>query len=370
MRAPLRVGFVALSDAAPLVVAYEEGRYSARGLRVELVKQASWPALRDAVLGGEVDAAHCLASLPFSVMGGVTGRRDQRLPIVMILSAGGQAITLSRALADPGFADPATAGAVLASHAASRRLTLAMTYPGGTHDIWLRYWLQASGIDDAAIDIIPIPPAQMVANLRGGTMDGFSAGEPWNGVAAERGVGFTAITSGDIFPDHPEKALVVNERTLRTRLGEVRELMGATLSACADLDEPATRGRVAQWLGARRYVNAPAAQIGRRLEGRYPRGGGLAPERRGEGIVRFHAGGRVNAPRRAHALWFTAQLRRLGLAPGPIDHEALADALVRRELYEQVARDEGVPVSPDDMTPFSLPLDRGLFDPTAAVGRR
>jgi len=371
-RAPLRVGFVALTDAAPVIVAHEHGHYAARGLAVRLVKLASWPALRDAVLAGELDAAHCLASLPFSVAAGVTGRPGQRLPIAMALSAQGQAITLSAALADPAFADPATAGAALAERAAGRRLTLAMTYPGGTHDIWLRYWLMASGIDMSSLDIIPIPPAQMVANLRGGTMDGFSAGEPWNAVAAEGGAGFTAITTADIAPALPEKALVVNPATLARRPGEVRELVAATLGCCRLLDDPAARRDVAQVLGARRYVNAPWPAIERRLLGRYPRGGGLPPEERVERAVAFHRGGAVNAPRRAHALWFIAQLRRMGLARGRVDAGRLVADLVLRDLYEEVARGEGAPVPADDMAPVTIALDGARFDPEApaAAGLR
>lgn len=359
----MRVGFVALTDAAPLIVAAEFGFYRARGLDVTLVKQASWAALRDAVLAGELDAAHCLSSLPLSVATGVSGRPDQRLPVVMVLNSDGQAITLGAALAGEGYGAVEDGLAAVAAASARRRLTMAMTYPGGTHDIWLRYWLAAAGVGAPALDIIPIPPAQMVANLRAGTMDGFSAGEPWNAVAAGAGIGFTAIRSGQILPGHPEKALVVNAAVLAARRAEVRELTAATLEACRWLDVPANRPRAAHIMSARRHLNVPATSIAPRLSGRYQRGGGLGAEDVGDAAVAFHRGGLVNAPRRGYAIWFMAQFCRLGLLRAVPAFEAIAADLVARDLYEEAARSAGVDVPDDDMAPFGIPLDDAWFDP-------
>ncbi|MGD9572398.1 MAG: CmpA/NrtA family ABC transporter substrate-binding protein [Thermoleophilia bacterium] len=347
----MRVGFVPLTDAAPVLMAQALGFYEERGLAVELVRQASWPATRDALLSGEIDAAHCLASLPLSVAAGVTGRADQVLPIVMALNTDGQAITLATALTAPGYADPEGSLAAIAAAGRARRLTLAMTYPGGTHDIWLRYWLAAAGLDPARdVDIIPIPPPQMVANIAAGTMDGFSAGEPWNAVAAAHGVGFTAITSHDILPGHPEKALVVSPGALARRRSEVDLLIGGTLAACAWLDDPHNRRAAVPILATPRHVNAAAVHIERRL---------LDAD---TGPV-FHDGGRVNAPRRVHAHWFLAQMRRLGVLHGEPDDRAIVDAVVRRDVYEDAARAEGVAVPGDDMEPLMIPLDGAFFDP-------
>lgn len=324
----LRLGFVALTDAAPLIQAYEQGLYAARGLDVELVRQASWPALRDAVLDGTLHAAHCLATLPYSVAAGLTGEPGRRLPIVMTLSTGGQAVTLGMSLADPRFGDPAGADEALRELAGARRLTLAMTYPGGTHDLLLRAWLERAGVDPAGLDLIPIPPAQMVANLRGGTMDGFCAGEPWNAVAAERGDGFTAITSGEILPGDPEKVLVANAAALARRREELRAVVDATAEACRALDDPAARPAAAQVLAARRYVNAPAEPIAARLSGAYPRGGGLAPEGRRELAVAFHAADGGNAPDPGHGMRTLARLRAWGMARAEVDDERLVAELV------------------------------------------
>lgn len=361
----MRVGFVALTDAAPVIMGRALGLYDDRDLEVELVKQASWPALRDALLTGDIDAAHCLASLPFSVAAGVTGRSDQRIPIVMMLSANGQAITLGTGLADSAYGDPRGSLRAIAEQSTARRLTLAMTYPGGTHDIWLRYWLRAAGVAREAIDIIPIPPPQMVANLAAGTMDGFSAGEPWNAVAVGHGIGFTAIGSQDVFRDHPEKALVVAPRVLATRRAEVEQLVAGTLAACAWLDVPANRRVAAAILAMPQHVNAPAVHIERRLLGQYDLGGDLGSSIEIDSPIAFHDGGRVNAPRRAHGLWFLAQLARLGLLCSDPDYGAITERLIVRDIYDDVAWIEGVPVPDDDMSPFTVALDGAVFEPEA-----
>lgn len=332
----MRVGFVALTDAAPLIVAAERGMFAARGLEVELVKQASWPAVRDGVLSGELDAAQCLSSLPFSVAAGITGHAGQLLPIAMVLNAGGQGITVGRHIApdESGGADRAAAVAALSR---TRRLTFAMTYPGGTHDLWLRRWLRTAGADPADVEIIPIPPAQMVANLRGGTMDGFSAGEPWNAVADDEGAGITVATGDATVPGFPEKVLVVNRDTLAAHPGRVHALVAATLAACRWLDE-SDRNRVAaaHMMAARRHVNVAADLIAARMRGRGGPGGPV-----------FHDGGRVNAPRHADGRWILDQFHDLGLTPPVPDPARLVERLTLRDVYAGAAAAEGVPV-PDE----------------------
>ena len=202
----VKLGFIALTDCAPLVMAKELGYYADRGLDVEILKQASWPATRDNMLSGEIDGAHCLSTMPYSVASGVSGS-GTALKIAMILNNNGQAITLNKALVAAEYGDLDQAREMLER----REPTLAMTYPGGTHDLWLRYWLRATKADESKIKIIPIPPAQMVQNMKVGNMDGFCVGEPWNAVAVAQDIGFTHLTTQDLWLHHPEKALVVNE---------------------------------------------------------------------------------------------------------------------------------------------------------------
>lgn len=361
----MRLGFVALTDAAPVLMAQELGLYAARGVRVELVRHASWPALRDALLSGALDAAHGPASLPLSVLSGLTGGPAERLPIAMVLAAGGQGITLGRPLAGAGYGDPAAAGAVLRGRRL-RRPALAVTYPGGTHDVWLRLWLRAAGVDPGEVEVVSIPPPQMVAHLRAGSIQGFSAGEPWHALAVAEGVGVTVLATQDLWRGHPEKALLVNPGyALRSR-GELAAAMGAVLAAGAWLDHRPNRRAAARALARRGWLNAPAALVEGRLTGRYALGDGVHAARP-PAPVSFHEGGRVNPPRRRDVRWFLAQYERLGLVREARRLVPAAEGLLLRELYAEVAAAEGVPVPDDDLDPFDVALDGTRFDPRAPV---
>jgi nitrate/nitrite transport system substrate-binding protein len=353
----VKLGFIALTDCAPLIMAKELGYYEKRGLDVELIKQASWPATRDNLLSGEIDGAHCLSTMPFSVASGVSGS-GTALKIAMILNNNGQAITLNKQLASAGYGDLGEAKAMLNS----REPTLAMTYPGGTHDLWLRYWLRATGADEKRIKIIPIPPPQMVQNMKVGNMDGYCVGEPWNAVAVAQDIGFTHITSQDIWEHHPEKALVVNEKTADEK-ELMMELMGATLEACRWLDDLKNREEAAPTIGAPNYINAPAGEIKGRLLGKYELGAGLGSKDFGGKQMMFFRDGATSAPRRSYGYWALAQYQRLGLITSRPDYASIVDSIVLRDLYEAVAEKEGIDVPDDDMKPFEVKLDGVEFDP-------
>lgn len=203
----MKIGFIALTDCASIIMAEKLGYFAERDLEVTIEKQANWPGTRDNLLNGQIDAAHCLFSMPLSLATGI-GESGTALKIAMVLNHNGQAITLNKDFASVGYGDLEKAKAALES----KEPTLAMTFPGGTHDTWLRYWLKATKADQSKVKITPIPPPQMVANMKAGNMDGYCVGEPWNAVAVDEGVGFTHLTTQDIWRFHPEKALVAKER--------------------------------------------------------------------------------------------------------------------------------------------------------------
>src|SRR4030095_5636053 len=208
----IKLGFIPLTDCASLVMAKELGLFEKNGVNVELSKEASWANVRDKLLSGELKGAHCLFGMPFSVYTGIGGKKESVMKIAMILNNNGQAITLSNKFCDlVGNNDVKAIHAAVEKLNAQKQLQFAMTFPGGTHDIWLRYWLAATGVDAKTVGIKTIPPPQMVANMKVDNMDGFCVGEPWNGVAVKEGIGFTHVASQDIWKNHPEKALVVNE---------------------------------------------------------------------------------------------------------------------------------------------------------------
>jgi nitrate/nitrite transport system substrate-binding protein len=354
----VRIGFIALTDCASVVMAKELGMFADRDLDVEVVKQASWPATRDNLLNGEIDAAHCLFGMPFSLATGIGGS-GTGLKIAMVLNNNGQAITLNKDFAAVGYGDLGAAKEALES----KSPTLAMTFPGGTHDTWLRYWLKATKADTSDVKIIPVPPPQMVANMKVGNMDGFCVGEPWNAVAVQQGIGFTHLTTQDLWQHHPEKALVVNERFATEHDDVLADVMGAVFEAGRWLDDLDNRVQAATTIGAAAYVNAPPADIQGRLQGRYELGAGL-PARTYEGDqMTFFRDGKVNGPRRAHAIWFMTQYQRFGLLTEAPPYQQLADQIILRDLYERVADKEGVDVPDDDMAPFAVQLDDVTFDP-------
>ncbi len=362
-KGPLRkvkLGFIALTDCASLVMAKELGYFEQRGLDVTLEKQASWPATRDNLLIGAIDGAHCLSSMPYSVATKIGGDGSQALKIAMMLNNNGQAITLNKDFASVGYGDLAKAKAALES----KSPTLAMTFPGGTHDTWLRYWLKATKAKNLAdIKIIPIPPPQMVANMTAGAMDGYCVGEPWNAVAVAQGIGFTHLTTQDLWQHHPEKALVVNESFATKQPEVLKDLMGAVLEASKWLDEPKNRAKAAEAIGAAQYVNAPAAEIQGRMEGKYELGQNLGTKTYVEDTMRFYRDGLVNAPMKSHGLWFMAQYQRFGLLKEAPPYQQIVDSIVLSDLYAEVAKAEGIDV-PDDMKPFEVRLDKATFDPT------
>jgi nitrate/nitrite transport system substrate-binding protein len=358
--ATVRVGFVALTDAAPVIMAHELGFFHGRGLDVTLVKQPSWSSTRDALLSGAIDAAHCPFSLPFSVATEIGGAADGLLKVAMMLNQNGQGITLREDWVAAGYDNLKRAKSVM--HGGEGQ-TFAMTFPGGTHDTWLRYWLKAMGIELSVPRIIPIPPPQMVANMRSGNMDGFCVGEPWNSVAAEQGLGFTELATQDLWEFHPEKALVVGADFSERRTVELKKLMGALLDTCKWLDDPRNHPKVAATLGRPEYVATHPSLIEQRLGGVYELGAGLGTKVFTGDQMRFCRDGEVNFPRRAHAIWFMAQYVRFGYLTSEPSYEALANELILTELYKQVADEEGVGVPDDDMLPFEIALDRITFDP-------
>jgi nitrate/nitrite transport system substrate-binding protein len=366
--APIRIGFIPLTDCSSVAMASELGLYAKHGVNVEVTREASWANVRDKLLSGDLDAAHCLFGMPFSVYTGVGGPAGRELPIAMMLNANGQAITLSTSVFRPavGYGVSETkkvADVVRTLKAQGRELTFAMTFPGGTHDLWLRYWLAAAGVPQTSVKIITIPPPQMVANMKVGNMDGYNVGEPWGGVAAKEGIGFTQVATQDMWKHHPEKALVLNQMFLEQRTNDVKAVMRAVLEASAWLDIPENRQKAAPIVGGQAYVNAPADVIDARLAGRYDLGGGLGEHIYTDDSMLFSNNGKVNFPRNGHGVWFLGQYVRFGLLESPPDYAAIPKKLIRQDLYREVAKEMAVDIPDDDMATITPQIDGITFDP-------
>lgn len=362
--APIKLGIIPLTDCAPIVIAFEKGFFAKYGVNVIVSKEASWANVRDKILVGELDGAHCLFGMPFSVYNGIGGKAGSEMYIAMILNNNGQAITLSNSFCGQvkhqNISNDAKA---VQSLAAKKELTFAMTFPGGTHDIWLRYWMAAAGIDQKKVKIITIPPPQMVANMKVGNMDGFCVGEPWNQIAVKQHIGFTHLASQDVWKNHPEKALVVNKNFKENRKDDLKKVMKAILEASIWLDDLKNRKEAAEIIGKQSYVNAPAAEIETRLKGEYDLGCDYGKYTYNDDYMLFYNGGKVSYPRKSHGIWFMAQYKRFDYLKVAPDYKAIADKLILQELYAEVAQEMNIVIPDDDMKPFTVDIDKALFDP-------
>lgn len=347
-RRELTLGFVPLTDCAPLVVASELGLFADEHLDVTLSREPSWANIRDKVMMGALDGAQMLAGMPVASQLGITAVR-RPLVAALSLGLGGNAITLSRRLfarmqeaSGDGLAQrPCTADALRQVIDADRSagappLTFAVVYPVSSHNYELRYWLAAAGIDpDRDIRIVVIPPPQMVARLRAGEIDGFCVGEPWNSLAVQGGHGHIAITSDQLWRHKPEKVLGVTQEWADRHPHTLRALVRAIMRAGEWLDDPAHRGEAAALLARPEYVGVKQPLLDLPLHGELIFDPGAAPVAQPDFNV-FHRYAAM-FPWRSHALWFELQLYRWGQVEAAHDLEAIAAAAYRPEYYREAA---------------------------------
>ena len=360
----LNIGFMALTDAASVIVTATQGFAEKYGLTLNLQRQASWATLRDKLLSGELDAAHSLYGLIYGAQFGLGGASATDMAILMGLNQNGQSINLSHGLK---FAGVTTSDALnMRAHQKGAKLTFAQTFPTGTHAMWLYYWLASQGIhplDD--VDSVVVPPPQMVPHLKARRIDGFCVGEPWCAQAVEENLGFTLATSQSLWPNHPEKVLGCTRTFVEHNPNTARALIMAILEASRFIDENEENKRsTAQLLSGGEYVDAPLNVIQPRFLGQYQDGLGHAwldahP-------LRFHAEGAVNMPYLSDGMWFMTQFRRWGLLRDDPDYLAVAQQVHQLGLYRQAAESLGIAV-PEVMRSSQL-LDGQVWDGSDPVG--
>lgn len=346
----VKIGFIPLTDCASLVMASELGIDKKFGLKITLSKEASWAAVRDKLVNGELDASHVLYGLIYGVQMGI-GSTQKDMAVLMNLNHNGQAITLANQLKEKG----ATNGESLKKlvSAEPREYTFAQTFPTGTHAMWLYYWLAAHGIDPLKdVKTIVVPPPQMVANMRIGNMDGYCVGEPWGARAIFDKIGFTAVTTQDIWQNHPEKVLGTSRKFVEKYPNTARALIAATLEASKYTDVMANRASVAKIIASKSYVNAPVDVIEQRFIGNYENG--LGKKWSDTHYIKFYNEGTVNFPYLSDGMWFLTQHRRWGLLKEDVDYLAVAKRVNQIELYKQAAVQAKVPVPADPMRSATL----------------
>ncbi len=341
------LGYIALTDSAPLIVAKERGLFAKYGMPdVEVNKQASWGGTRDnLVLGGAsggIDGAHILTPMPYLMHTGKITQNSQPVPMAILarLNTNGQAISVSKALMPLGAKLDATPlKAAFAAKQGSNKV--AMTFRGGTHDLWLRYWLAAAGIDpDRDVETIVVPPPQMVANMKVGTMDAFCVGEPWNDQLVNQGLGYSACITGEIWKDHPEKSLGMRADWVAKNPRAAEALTAAVIEAQLWADDLANKDELAAILGRRAWFNVPPADILPRSKGDIAYGDGrkLAASALRMKFFADHA----SYPFRSHELWFLTEDIRWGVLPPDLDTTSLIAAVNREDIWRSAAKLAGI----------------------------
>lgn len=353
----VRIGFIPLTDCASVVIASVMEFDKKYGIKIVPSKEASWAAVRDKLVNGELDAAHVLYGLVYGVHLGVGGPRKD-MAVLMSLNNNGQAITLSNQLKEKGATDGTKLKALIDKE--KREYTFAQTFPTGTHAMWLYYWLAANGIHPFNdVKSIVVPPPQMVANMRVGNMDGFCVGEPWNNRAIYDKIGFTAETSQGVWKDHPEKTLGTTAEFVQKHPNTARAMIAAVLDASKYIDVMANRKKVSEIIADKSYVNCPVDVIDQRLEGNYDNG--IGKRWKDPDYMKFYNDGYVNYPYLSDGMWFLTQHKRWGLIKDDPDYLAVAQKINQIELYKQAAAATKTPLPKDSMRTSKL-IDGVVWD--------
>jgi nitrate/nitrite transport system substrate-binding protein len=337
----LRFGMIALTDCSPIVVAHEKGLFKKYGINSTVVKGASWAAIRDSLSNGDIHATHMLLGMPIASTIGLMGAPKKPMVIPWLLNRNGQAITVRADLKGKIAGDPkALKPMVEEAKKKGAPMTFAMTFPPGTHAMWMRYYLGAGGINpDKDTALITVPPPQMVANMKVGKMDAFCVGEPWGARAIADGIGYTAMTTQELWKDHPEKVCAFTEEFAAANPKTVKAVIKALHEASVWLDKLENRTEQSTMVSQATYINCPPDLILGRLQGHYDYGDG---RKKDDPNYMIFSSRNCNYPQPKYAVWWLTQLRRWGMIEGVPDYESLPGKVMRTDIYDEAMKELGV----------------------------
>jgi ABC-type nitrate/sulfonate/bicarbonate transport system substrate-binding protein len=366
---PLRIGFIDLIDAAPLIVALEQGFFADEGLPVVLERQLGWGNIRDRLTFGQLDAAHALLGMPlFSRIG-----RDwflEPLVALMNLGSGGNAITLSRRLIDAGVRSAVTLAQYIRNDPRHEVMVFGHVFSCSMHHYLLRDWLASGGIDpDVDVRLRVFPPNQMAGHMAREYVQGFCVGEPWNTLAQRNGAGDIVAVTTDIVPEHPEKILAVTQRWLDANGPLGVPMIRAVLRGCAFCEDERNADALAELLARPQYLNAPREVIRQALamDRNVARSFSPPVARSSDWRIRSFAPP-ATFPSKTHSAWFAAQMIRWGHLRRDADVLAMARGCSGTSAYRAAARSLEVECPATDFPPMHLRC--GLFDPLGSVAVR
>ena len=338
----LKVGFIPITCATPIIMAKPMGFYEKQGLNVDVVKTAGWAVIRDKTLNKEYDAAHMLAPMPIAISLGV-GSNPQPYTMPAVENVNGQAITL--AVKHKERRDPKD----------WKGFKLAVPFDYSMHNYLLRYYLAEHGIDpDADVQIRSVPPPEMVANLRADNIDGFLAPDPVNQRAVYDGVGFIHILSKEIWDRHPCCAFAASERFVKETPNTYAALLKAIIEATRYASKQENRKEIAAAIAPANYLNQPVTVVEQVLTGTFADGLGKVqkvPDR-----IDFDA-----FPWQSFAVWIMTQMKRWGQIKGDVDYAAVARQVYLATDAARLMKQDGL--TPPESTTKSFSVMGKPFDP-------
>ncbi len=390
----LKLGFIKLTDMAPLAIAKEKGFFAAEGLNVTLEPQANWKVLLDGVIGGQLDGAHMLAGQPIAATLGIGTQADLIAPLSLDLN--GNAITVSNkvwAQMEPSLpkgpdgkpVHPISASAlkpiVDSYKKQGKPFNMGMVFPVSTHNYELRYWLAAGGLNpgyylpgdikgttDADVQLSVTPPPQMPATLEAGTIEGYCVGEPWNQAAVQKKIGVPVVTDDGIWHDNPEKVFGIRKDFAEKYPNTTAAMLRAIIKAqqWLDADGGKNRAEAVKILSQSNYVGADADVIAASMTGKFTFAPGDTRPAPGFNIFFDKYAG---YPFYSDAIWYMTQMRRWGQIPGDHDdgwYVEKAKAVYRPDLYlaaaNKLVADKVIPAASVPETDGFKPVDNGFLD--------
>lgn len=382
----LTIGFIALTDCAPIVIAEEKGFFDKYGLDVHVVKEGGgWPGIQQKVISGEYDFSHALAGMPIAATLGINGNAN--LQAVLSLDFNGNGITFGNKIIEEmkkygmdekkrPLDSTSLKKYIDAKHAAEggsyKPLSFGMVHPVSTHNYELRYWMASSGIrPDTDATIKPFPPPTMPSNLIAGNIEGYCVGEPWNERIVLEKKGSTLVTNYDIWNNNPEKVLQTRADFITKNPETTKAVMKAVIEAQMWLDASwEHRKEAAKILSKKMYVNAPVKVLEKSMTGTFQYLKGEKSE--ANPMFNVFANYYAAYPFYSHGMWFITQMYRWGQIDHAVDMKKVIESVYRPDLFAEVATEVGytLPPSPwkkDGVDKYNMFMDGKVYDPNQAV---
>jgi bicarbonate transport system substrate-binding protein len=354
----VKLGYIAIAESAPLIIAKEKGFFARHGMTdVDVSKQASWGAARDNIEigsgGGGIDGGQWQMPMPQLISEGIITKGNRKIPMLSLaqLSTHGNGIAIASQHAGKGFGlDVKNAAEYVRDMKASGTpFKAAYTFPRVNQDFWIRYWLSAGGIDpNRDINLIAVPAAQTVASMRTGSMDGFSTGDPWPSriLRDRRKFGFLAVLTAQIWEAHPEEYFAMREDWVRQNPKATKAILKGIMEAQMWCDDPKNRAEMTAILAQRKYFNVPSDLLTGPYLGEYTLGENRQQVREEKLAVRYwkDARGSVSYPYQSHDLWFLTESVRWGFLPQGALTEAsrIINSVSGEKYWREAAQELGV----------------------------